>query len=404
MSNQYRECRRCVMDARTEDIVFDAHGYCNYCNALMARLADYQPAGAQVLAERLERFVAQVRRAGAGKRYDCIVGVSGGADSAYALWLAKRHGLRPLAVHMDNGWNSELAVNNIENLVRKLDVDLTTHVIEWQEYRALQQAFMEADVIDIELLYDNAMAAVNHRLASRYGIRYILAGSNTSTEGMRMPPSWAWYKFDRKNILALARRGGVRVRSMPTIGVAGFVWHRILRGVQWVPFLDYIDYNKQACIDELVRAIGYRPYPYKHYESVFTRFYQGYLLPQKFGVDKRHLHFSSLICSGQMTREEAVNLLAQSPYPNLHELETDVDYFLKKMGWTQDQLDAYLARPQRAHDSYPSEIGRHAVLRRLQDRLRALKSGILQAGVRPLPARSALPPRAKSAGSPPAAR
>jgi N-acetyl sugar amidotransferase len=392
------------MNARAADIVFDANGICNYCTEMMDKLAAYQPASADVLEDKLRRFVDQVRRSGTGKQYDCIVGVSGGADSAYALYLAKKHGLRPLAVHMDNGWNSELAVNNIENLVRKLGVDLYTHVIEWREYRALQQAFFDADVIDIELLYDNAMAAVNYRLARHYGIRYILAGSNTSTEGMRMPPSWAWYKFDRKNILALARRGGARVRSMPTIGVAGFVWHRILRGVQWVPFLDYIDYNKQACIDELVKEIGYRPYPYKHYESVFTRFYQGYLLPRKFGVDKRHLHFSSLICSGQMTREEAVSLLAQSPYPNLHELETDIDYFLKKMGWTQDQLDAYLQRPQRAHDSYPSEIGRHAALRRLQDQLRALKSGIRQAGFRPLPARSVLRPRAKSAGSPPAAR
>lgn len=399
MNQPYRVCRRCVMDARAADIVFDLDGNCNYCSALLARLAAYQPAGAPVLAQQLHDFVDKVRRDGAGKRYDCIVGVSGGADSAYALYLAKRHGLRPLAVHMDNGWNSELAVNNIENLVRKLDVDLVTHVIEWQEYRALQQAFFDADVIDIELLYDNAMAAVNQRLASRYGIRYILAGSNTSTEGMRMPPSWTWYKFDRKNILALARRGGVKVRSMPTIGVAGFVWHRIVRGVRWVPFLDYVDYNKQACIALLVKEIGYRPYPYKHYESVFTRFYQGYLLPRKFGVDKRRVHFSSLICSGQMTRAQAAALLEQSPYPNLNDLETDIDYFLKKMGWTQAALDAYLLRPARAHDCYPSEVARHALLLGLQRRMQAWTRAI-----RPLPSRSASPPRERPAGSPPAVR
>jgi hypothetical protein len=267
MTHHTQECRRCVMDASAADIAFGFDGNCNYCRELMARLAACQPANAAVLADRLHRFVDQVRREGRGKRYDCIVGVSGGADSAYALYLAKQHGLRPLAVHMDNGWNSELAVNNIENLVRKLDVDLVTHVIEWREYRALQQAFFDADVIDIELLYDNAMAAVNYRLARHYGIRYILAGSNTSTEGMRMPPNYAWYKFDRQNILALGRRAGVRTRSMPTIGVAGFVSQRYLRRILWVPFLDYIDYNKQACIDLLVKEIGYRPYPYKHYES-----------------------------------------------------------------------------------------------------------------------------------------
>jgi N-acetyl sugar amidotransferase len=381
MTKEYQECRRCVMNARAADIVFDIEGNCNYCSDLLARLAAFQPASPQALEGRLRRFVDQVRRDGAGKRYDCIVGVSGGADSAYALYLAKSQGLRPLAVHMDNGWNSELAVNNIENLVRKLEVDLVTHVIEWDEYRGLQQAFFDADVVDIELLYDNAMAAVNHRLASRYGISYILAGSNTSTEGMRMPPDWAWYKFDRRNILALARRGGVRVRSMPTVGVAGFVWHRILRGIQWVAFLDYVDYDKQACIDLLVKEIGYRPYPYKHYESVFTRFYQGYLLPQKFGVDKRRLHFSSLICSGQMTREDAVARLAQSPYPNLNDLETDIDYFLKKMGWCRAELDAYLQRPQRAHDAYPSELGRYMTLHRVQERLRVLKSRLRIKGI-----------------------
>jgi N-acetyl sugar amidotransferase len=363
------------MNARAADIVFDANGVCNYCTEMMDKLAAYQPASADILENKLRRFVDQVRRAGTGKQYDCIVGVSGGADSAYALYLAKKHGLRPLAVHMDNGWNSELAVNNIENLVRKLGVDLYTHVIEWREYRALQQAFFDADVIDIELLYDNAMAAVNYRLARHYGIRYILAGSNTTTEGMRMPGNFAWYKFDRKNILALARRSKAKVRSMPTIGVTGFVWNRYVSGIQWVPFLDYVDYNKQVCMDVLVKEVGYRPYPYKHYESIFTRFYQGHLLPKKFGVDKRRLHFSSLICSGQMRRAEAAELLRQSPYPDPDQLDADIDYFLKKMGWTQAELDVYLRRPERTHDSYPSELSRYAAMRGVLERLRAFKGG-----------------------------
>lgn len=380
MIKHSQECRRCVMDAREADIVFDASGNCNYCNEMMAKLAAYQPASPEMLADQLRRFVEQVKREGRGKRYDCIVGVSGGADSAYALYVAKQQGLRPLAVHMDNGWNSELAVNNIENLVRKLGVDLYTHVVEWREYRALQQAFFDADVIDIELLYDNAMAALNYGLAAKYGIRYILSGSNTATEGMRMPSGYGWFKFDRKNIVALGRRNGTKVRSMPTIGVPGLLWHRYVRRIKWVPFLDYVQYDKQACIDLLVREIGYRPYPYKHYESVFTRFYQGYLLPRKFGVDKRRVHFSSLICSGQMTREQAVALLKLSPYPSEDELDVDIDYFLKKMGWRQADLEAYLARPERAHDSYPSELGLHAWLHGLLRHLRALKSGL-----RPMP-------------------
>jgi N-acetyl sugar amidotransferase len=309
-----------------------------------------------------------VRQAGRHKRYDCIVGVSGGADSSYALYLARQHGLRPLAVHMDNGWNSELAVNNIENLVRKLGVDLYTHVVDWREYRGLQQAFFDADVIDVELLYDNAMLAVNFQQAARYGVRYILSGSNTTTEGMRVPRNYNWNKFDRKNILAIARRGGVKVRSLPTIGVGRFVWHRLARATRWTPFLDYIDYNKERCIGVLVDELGYRPYPYKHYESIFTRFYQGYLLPTKFGVDKRRLHFSSLICSGQMTRERAHELLSHSPYPDIDDLQVDIEYFLKKMGWSESDLAGYLARPERAHDDFPSEAALYDSLLRLQKR------------------------------------
>jgi len=363
-----REGTRCVMDAHAADVTFDAEGRCNYCTSMIARLAELRPTSPELLERKLASFVETVRSDGRGKRYDCIVGVSGGADSSYALYLARQHGLRPLAVHMDNGWDSELAVNNIESVVRKLGVDLHTHVVDWREYRALQQAFFDADVIDVELLYDNAMLAVNFQQAARYGIRYILSGSNTTTEGMRVPRNYNWNKFDRKNILAIARRDGVRVRSLPTIGVARFAWHRLVRGTRWVPFLDYIDYNKERCIGVLVEELGYRPYPYKHYESIFTRFYQGYLLPTKFGIDKRRLHFSSLICSGQMSRDRAKELLAHSPYPDVDDLQVDIEYFLKKMDWSEVDLAAYLARPERAHDEFGSEAALYDGLLRLQKR------------------------------------
>ena len=368
MNETFQVCTRCVIDSHAADIVFDSAGQCNYCTAMLEKMATYQPTDPKVLEAKLGAFAGKVRAAGQGKRYDCIVGVSGGADSAYALYLAKQHGLRPLAVHMDNGWNSELAVNNIENLVRELGVDLYTHVVEWREYRALQQAFFDADVIDIELLYDNAMLAVNYALAARYGVKYMLSGSNTTTEGVRMPRNYNWNKFDRKNILDIARRSGVKIRSLPTIGVKRFVWHRLLRGTQWVPFLDYIDYNKERCIDVLVKKIGYRPYPYKHYESIFTRFYQGYLLPMKFGIDKRRLHFSSLICSGQMSREQAMELLVHSPYSDPDDLQVDIEYFLKKMGWSEQDLTAYLARPERSHDDFASEVSLYTKLLELQKR------------------------------------
>ncbi|MGQ0443514.1 MAG: N-acetyl sugar amidotransferase [Methylophilaceae bacterium] len=360
-----RECTRCVMNESANDIHFDALGHCNYCTDMLKRLENFQPSDAEELKFKFDNLLSKVKKSGAGKRYDCIVGVSGGADSAYVLYLAKQHGLRPLAVHMDNGWNSELAVNNIENLVRKLGVDLYTHVINWHEYRALQQSFFDADVIDIELLYDNAMLAVNYRLATKYGIHYILAGTNTTTEGMRMPTQWNWFKFDKKNIHAIAQRNQVKIKSMPTLSVIGYAWYRFVQRIEWVDFLDYVDYYKPTCLQELQDKIGYRPYPYKHYESIFTRFYQGYLLPQKFGVDKRRLHLSTLICSGQMARTEAKDLLEKSPYPDSDDLTSDIDYFLKKMNWSQNDLEAYLARKPVSHEQYTSEFMTAQKLKRM---------------------------------------
>lgn len=355
MSKPLRECTRCVMDESASEITFDEVGQCNYCSETLIKLQNFQPASKQVLEAKFNQLITKIKNKGKSKPYDCIIGVSGGADSAYALYIAKMNGLRPLAVHMDNGWNSELAVNNIENLVRKLDVDLYTHVINWNEYRALQQAFFDADVIDIELLYDNAMLAVNYRLAAKYGIKYILAGTNTTTEGMRMPKGWNWFKFDQTNIKAIARSSNVKLKSMPTLSVLSYAWYRFFLGIKWVDFLDYMDYHKPTCLAELQDKIGYRPYPYKHYESIFTRFYQGYLLPKKFGIDKRRLHLSTLICSGQIKRAEAKELLAHSPYPDEDDLKSDIDYFLKKMKWSNEDLKNYLTRSPKSHTNYSSE-------------------------------------------------
>ncbi len=356
MTKPLQECTRCVMDESASEITFDQTGQCNYCTETLIKLKNFQPDSKEALQNKFNQLITDIKQSGKGKPYDCIIGVSGGADSAYALYIAKLNGLRPLAVHMDNGWNSELAVNNIENLVRKLGVDLYTHVINWHEYRALQQAFFDADVIDIELLYDNAMLAVNYRLAAKYGIKHILAGTNTTTEGMRMPKGWNWFKFDQTNIKAIARRSGAKLNSMPTLSVLSYAWYRFVRGIQWLDFLDYVDYHKPTCLAEIQDKIGYRPYPYKHYESIFTRFYQGYLLPQKFGVDKRRLHLSTLICSGQMTRAEAKVLLTHSPYPDEDDLKSDIEYFLKKMKWQASDLSNYLSRPPQAHDYFPSEF------------------------------------------------
>lgn len=352
----YKQCTRCVMDTTAADITFDENGICNYCTKFLeqsSHIIHEDPADKEA---RLQELVQQVKASGKGKPYDCIVGVSGGVDSSWTLVEVKRLGLRPLAVHMDNGWNSELAQNNIANLVNRLGVDLHTHVIDWDEYRELMQAFFDADVIDVELLYDNAMLAVNYQQAAKYGLKYILAGTNQATEGMRMPKEWNWFKYDKRNIKALARRHGMKgIDTFPAIGTAGFIWQHFVRRVRWTSFLDFLPYNKFHALDELEKHYGYKRYPFKHYESVFTRFYQGYILPRKFGVDKRKLHLGTLVASGQMSRDEALKGLEGIPYPSEADMQADVTYFLKKMKWTPEQLVGYMARPEVSHADYPTE-------------------------------------------------
>ncbi len=371
---QHQTCARCIMDSTASGIRFDANGVCSYCTAFIEEASHVITPDAARQRELLAAFVAKVKRAGRRKRYDCIVGVSGGVDSSWTLVQAVELGLRPLAVHMDNGWNSELAQNNIANLVSGLGVDLHTHVINWNEYRALMQAFFDADVIDVELLYDNAMLAVNYHQAAKRGVRHILSGTNHATEGMRMPAEWAWNKFDKRNIKALGRSQGVSLKSFPSIGTLGAAWYGIARGIKWEWFLDYLPYNKFEAVDVLTKRFAYKPYPYKHYESVFTRFYQGYILPKKFGVDKRRLHLSTLVISGQMTRDEALAGVSGIAYPSQVSLDEDIAYFLKKMGWTREQLDEYLRRPERSHALYKSEAPFYRVAIRVLDLFRRGRS------------------------------
>lgn len=365
---EYRQCTRCLMDTTADEIEFDDRGICNYCKELEYRLK-HPPRKIEVS---LDQLVATIRKEGTGKPYDCIVGISGGVDSSFTLLKVKELGLRPLAVHMDNGWNSELAANNIKNLVHGLGVDLHTHVIDWQEYRQLMQAFFDADVIDIELLYDNAMLAVNYRQAKKYGIRYILAGTNTATEGMKIPKNWNWYKLDKRNIQILARSKAVKLKTFPVLGTIDYIFYEFIMGIKWISFLDYLpNYNKFDALQKLQADFGYKPYPYKHYESIFTRFYQGYILPEKFNVDKRKLHLSNLIISGQLTREEALRQMKEKyAYTSQEELEEDIQYFLKKMRWTREDLQEYLSRPEKPHSCYGSEIMLYEKLKRIHKRFR----------------------------------
>lgn len=356
MNEPLRTCTRCIMDTSAANISFDAEGVCNYCTEFLATKYHIVASDPVLREQRLQALVQRVKQQGKGRRYDCIIGISGGVDSSWVLVRAVELGLRPLAVHMDNGWNSELAQNNIANLVRGLGVDLYTHVIDWSEIRGLMEAFFAADVIDVELLYDNAMMAVNYAQAAKYGLHYMLAGTNLATEGFAMPRNWNWHKYDKRNIRSISRRfGGPKLKTFPAIGTLDLVRYITWNRIRWVSFLDFLDYRKADALAVLTRDFGYKPYAYKHYESVFTRFYQGYILPEKFGVDKRKVHLSTLILTGQMSRDEALASAHGLAYPSERDLELDKQYFVKKMLWDGAKLRDYIARSPIPHDRYGSE-------------------------------------------------
>ena len=350
------------MDTSAKDIVFDGIGNCNFCSDYLQSFGKSGRISA-LNQSSLQAFARKVRKAGKGKRYDCIVGVSGGVDSSWVLVKAVELGLRPLAVHMDNGWNSNLAVSNISNLIDALDVDLYTYVINWEEYRALMEAFFRADVVDIELLYDNALHEVCFSQARKFGLKYILSGENFSTECIKIPKGWASEsKWDGRNILRIASRFGATVETFPIFTTTKWILYRFLMRIQWVPLLDYMDFQKESALVSLEESFGYVRYPYKHYESVFTRFYQGFILPRKFGIDKRRVHLSTLVVSGQISRTQAIEDLKRPPLVSDRDLAADLKFFLKKMNWDQEKLEAYLERPGVEHDLYGRDMTRSFLL------------------------------------------
>jgi len=352
-----RICERCVMDSTVPNIVFNEDNTCNYCNGFIEKRDKHILLDQEARERRLNSLIKLLKKSNSNKNYDCIVGVSGGVDSTWSLVKSIELGLKPLAVHMDSGWNSELAQNNISKVVKTLGVDLYTHVIDWPEIRGLMDAFFAADVIDVEVLYDNAMLAVNYQLASRFNIKYILAGTNIATEGVDIPSSWNWYKSDKKNIKSISKVfNGPSLKTFPSISTIETAYYSVFKGIKWISFLDYLDYNKERSLSELEDKFGFKRYPYKHYESVFTRFFQGYILPTKFGVDKRKPHLSSLIMNNELNRNDALNLLEDIPYPSARDLEIDKKYFIKKMKWSDKKFLNYINRPEVPHDSYKSEV------------------------------------------------
>lgn len=354
MARQYQVCTRCVMDTSDPEIEFDANGVCNHCRAYAVLVKEHVFAGEEG-ERRLQRIVDKIRERGRGHKYDCVIGVSGGVDSTYNAYIVKKLGLRPLAVHLDNGWDSEIAVCNIERTLNKLGIDLHTHVIDWDEFRDLQLAYLKASVLDMEVLTDHAIAAVLYETASREGTRYILSGGNLVTEAV-LPQSWFFNKNDLANLRDIhSSFGTVKLKTFPTLGFLKLTYYRYVKKIELVRLLDYVPYVKKDVKEFIKQELGWKDYGAKHWESAFTRFYQAYILPTKFGIDKRRAHLSAVVCAGQMTREEALDELARSPYTE-EQLKRDKEYVAKKLGLTDEEFDGLMGLPVRSHSEYRTDV------------------------------------------------
>ncbi|MCB0762302.1 MAG: N-acetyl sugar amidotransferase [Flavobacteriales bacterium] len=351
----YRQCTMTILDTLDDpNMQFDENGVCHYATDYFERVAREMGPLEKRTAE-LKAKIEQMKKDGQNKPYDCILGLSGGTDSSFmALW-AHEQNLRPLVVHLDNGWNSELAVKNIENICSRLGFELHTHVIDWREFRDLQLAYLKASVVDIEVLTDHAIQAVILDLAAKYKIKYSLSGYNLVTEAI-MPKGWTYDKRDFLNIKDIVKQyGGItRFKTFPTLTFSKKLYYHWIVNLESVYVLNYLDYNKDKAKQRLIDELGWRDYGGKHYESVFTKFYQAYILPQKFGIDKRKAHLSNLICSGQITREEALREMEQPLY-DPYELAEEKEYVLKKFGLSEVEFDNIMATPPRNHQEFDSD-------------------------------------------------
>lgn len=364
-TKNYQSCIQCVMDTTDPKITFDAEGICNHCHAF-AEKAKTEWFPNKEGRDRWELLVKQIQDAGRGQEYDCILGLSGGVDSSYLALKIKEWGLRPLVMHVDAGWNTELAVANIESIVKYCGYDLHTHVVDWEDMRDLQLAYLRAAVANQDVPQDHIFFASLYHFATQNNIRYILSGGNLATEGI-FPGSWHGSAMDSINLKAIHRKYGTRkLEQYKTISFfESYIWYPFIKGMRTVRPLNFMPYDKSSALQELESTVGYKPYPRKHGESLFTKIFQNYYLPTKFGFDKRRPHLSSLIASNQLSRAEAVKKL-EEPLYDMAELEIDITYFCKKLRITRDEFNALMAAPLHQYSDFPNWDGRYRRLKALQ--------------------------------------
>jgi len=353
-TQHYRICTRCIMDTTDPDIVFDEAGICHHCRSVAQKMQVYPyHLSTAEKQQALEAQVAAIKASGKRHQYDCVVGVSGGVDSTYVAYLVKQFGLRPLAIHLDNGWNSELAVHNIEKICKNIGIDLYTYVLDWEEFRDLQLAFLKASTPDSEIPTDHAIYGILYQIAAQKNIKAMIIGCNFITESI-LPPAWSHGHYDWKYIHEIHKQfGTIPLKTFPDLRLTKWFYYKMIKGIRYFTILDYVDYVKADAVQTLERELGWQNYGGKHHESVYTKFFQTYILPVKFGFDKRRPHLSSLICAGQLTREEALAEM-EKPLYTPRELEEEKQYVIKKLGITADAFEQIMTAPPKTFWDYPS--------------------------------------------------
>lgn len=350
---RYKQCIRCVMDTSDPDITFDENGCCNHCKSYFEKISKLTYQGEET-DKKLQYLVEEIKESGKKNPFDCVVGVSGGVDSIYTAYLSKKLGLRPIAVHMDNGWNSELAVSNIEKILNKLDIELYTYVLDWEEFRSLQLAFLKASVIEAETPTDIAIPAALHKVADKYGVKYIFSGGNYATEGI-LPRHWHYNAKDVRYLKAVYKRFEKgQLHTFPTFGYQQEMYYKMIKGIRMIYLLNYVPYNKSDAIRILENELDWRSYGGKHHESIYTKFVQSYLLPEKFGIDYRKATYSTQICAGHITREDALKELQNPPY-DIQSIESEKTYICKKLEVSMDELEKILRLSPRTYRDYPND-------------------------------------------------
>jgi N-acetyl sugar amidotransferase len=356
INSKHTICTNCVMDTSDTKITFDVNGVCDHCNTFHDHTVSNwhtDEKGQKELADLIEK----IKFEGKDKDFDCIIGMSGGIDSSYLTYVAKKKfGLRPLIFHVDAGWNSQEAVNNIEKLVDKLGLDLYTEVIDWEEMKDLQLSFFKSGVSHIDTPQDHSFFATMYKFAEKYGVKYILTGGNLSTECVRNPIEWMYYQSDSVQLRDIHKKFGKR--QLVDFPITNILKHKIylpyIKGIKLIRPLDRIPYIKEEAIKLLIEEFGWQPYPQKHFESRFTKFYEGYWLPKRFGFDTRKVQFSSLILTGQMTRDEALEKLSKPAYDR-EMIQHDFEYVATKLGVSVSELQGFLELPKKTYKDYKSQ-------------------------------------------------